>query len=384
MSDPTEEAPLHTRITVMQLLPALHSGGVERGTLEIAQALIEQGHRAVVVSNGGPMVAQLTQIGAEHITLPVGEKRLSTLAVIPKLRRLLKQYKIDVLHLRSRLPAWTGYLAWKSLPQAERPGLVTTVHGPYSVNRYSAIMTQGQRVIAVSNMIRDYIAENYPKVDMRRVEVIHRGVDPVAFPYGYKPDSDWRAQFFAEFPQTKGKRLLTLPGRLTRWKGGTTFIDLIEQLVCDYPDIHGVMVGGSDPRRAAFETELRERIAKRGLQEHITLTGTRTDLKEIMAISTLVFSLANEPEAFGRTTLESLSLGVPVVGFDHGGVGEQLDAIFPQGKVPVNNTIQLRSITAALLDHPEAPKQHHPFTLQYMTRRTLAVYQQVINGLREK
>ncbi|OYV42936.1 MAG: glycosyl transferase, partial [Halothiobacillus sp. 20-53-49] len=121
-------------MTVMQLLPALESGGVERGTIEIAAALIAAGHRAIVVSGGGRMVAELEALGALHITLPIGKKSLTSLKYIPILRQLMLTHQVDILHLRSRLPAWLGYLAWKKLDARTRPRLVTTVHGPYTPN----------------------------------------------------------------------------------------------------------------------------------------------------------------------------------------------------------------------------------------------------------
>ena len=151
------------RMTVLQMLPALESGGVERGTVEIAAALVRAGHRALVMSAGGRLVPELEALGAEHIPLPVGRKSLLTFRHVSRVRRLLRERGVDVLHLRSRLPAWVGWLAWRGLPAVERPRLVTTVHGFYTVGRYSSVMTRGERVIAVSESVRDYILENYPQ-----------------------------------------------------------------------------------------------------------------------------------------------------------------------------------------------------------------------------
>ena len=164
------------RLTVVQLLPALESGGVERGTLEVGKALVDSGHRSIVVSSGGRLVEQLVANGSVHVTMPLGKKSLFTLLQVGRLRRFLREEQVDILHARSRMPAWIGWLAWRGMPVAQRPHFVTTVHGLYSVNAYSRIMTRGERVIAVSDTARRYILDNYPDVDPRRVVTIHRGV----------------------------------------------------------------------------------------------------------------------------------------------------------------------------------------------------------------
>ena len=146
---------------VMQLLPELNSGGVERGTLEIARALVSQGHQSLVVSNGGRLVAQLEAEGSTHLTLPVHKKSLSSLWQIRPLRRLIMQYQPDIVHVRSRVPAWLTHFALRGIPASQRPHLISTVHGFYSVNRYSEIMTQAEKVIAVSDSVVQYITEHY-------------------------------------------------------------------------------------------------------------------------------------------------------------------------------------------------------------------------------
>src|SRR5512139_2168841 len=161
------------KLTVLQLLPALESGGVERGTLEVAHALIQHGHRALVISAGGRQVAPLVASGAEHVAWPIGKKSLKTLLLVGRLRRFLLEQKVDILHARSRVPAWIAYLAWRGMDPATRPRFVTTVHGMYSVNRYSRIMTRGEVVIAVSETVRDYILHNYPDTQPARSRVSH-------------------------------------------------------------------------------------------------------------------------------------------------------------------------------------------------------------------
>jgi len=137
-------------LTVIQVLPALNGGGVEKGTLEIGHHLSKNSHRSIVVSAGGRLVDHLTQEGSQHICADIGAKKLSTLKYILWFRQLLTDIQPDIIHLRSRLPAWICYMAWKSLPASQRPHFVTTFHGQHSVNRYSKIMACGERVITVS------------------------------------------------------------------------------------------------------------------------------------------------------------------------------------------------------------------------------------------
>src|SRR3990172_1594290 len=159
-------------LTVVQVLPALESGGVERGTVEVARELSRRGHRARVVWGGGGRGAEWGAAGPRHITWAIGKKTPLTLHYVRPLRQLLASERVDVLHARSRLPAWIAYLAWRRMDPLRRPRFVTTVHGPYTVNRYSRIMTRGERVIAISSWIRDYILSHYPEVDASRITVI--------------------------------------------------------------------------------------------------------------------------------------------------------------------------------------------------------------------
>jgi len=373
-SQPTK----HLSLTVMQLLPALESGGVERGTIEIAAALIAAGHKAIVVSGGGRMVAELEALGAEHITLPIGKKSFGSLRYIPVLRRLMQEKQVDIVHLRSRLPAWLGYLAWKKLDPATRPRLVTTVHGPYTPNFYSAVMLKGERIIAVSDMIVAYIRQHYPWVDPEQVTRIYRGVDPVAFSPEYQPEPAWLARWQAEFPQTVGKWIITLPGRITRWKGQLDLLDIVERLKAENIPVHALIVGGAHPRKQQFWQEIESEIARRSLLDDVTLVGQRSDLKEIMAISDVVLSLSTKPEAFGRVSLEALSLGRPVLGYAHGGVGEQLAAMYPVGAIALDDT-NAAVVTLSTWYRDGAPKvpSERPFTLAAMQEQTLALYREL-------
>lgn len=361
-------------LCVAQILPALEEGGVERGTLEIAGALVKHGHRALVISAGGRMVNALSRLGAEHVQLPVGAKSPLTLRFVPKLRRLLMEKQVNILHARSRLPAWIAYLAWRGMPVASRPRFVTTVHGLYSVNAYSAVMTRGERVIAVSEAVRRYLQDNYPKLDPGKIEVIHRGVDDARFYSGYKPSADWTARFEADFPQVKDRFIVTLAGRLSRLKGHEDFLELIATLMGRGVPVHGLVVGGDQGRRR-YAVEIKAAAEESRLP--VTFTGSRDDLRDIFAVSGVVMSLSRKPESFGRTVNEALALGVPVVGYDHGGVGEILSAMFPQGAVPTGNVRAAADAIEHIQKKGLRVERPNAFPLSRMLERTIRLYETI-------
>ena len=363
------------RLSVAQLLPALNGGGVERGTLEVARELVRCGHRSVAISSGGRLVPELVSEGSEHLAWPLGVKSPLVLRWVWPLRRWLREQHIDILHARSRLPAWVGWLAWQGMDPATRPRFVTTVHGLYSVSRYSAIMNRGERVIAVSETVRDYLRRHDPGLPAERIQVIQRGVDPAAFPYGYPPSAAWLTDWHRQYPQLCAAPVLTLPGRLSRLKGHEDFIELIARLRGHDLPVRGLIVGGVEPRRQRYADQLREKVRSHGLEEAILFTGHRSDMREIYAVSTLVLSLSAQPESFGRTVLEALSLGTPVVGYAHGGVGEILARIYPAGLTPFGNLDALTAKVMALLANAPPVPPEPVFPLQRMLDETLALYE---------
>jgi glycosyltransferase involved in cell wall biosynthesis len=361
--------------TVLQILPELDCGGVERGTLEVAAELVRRGHRSIVVSGAGQMVPQLILEGSEHIDLPVGKKSvLSAIKLIPKLRQLFKDQRIDIIHARSRLPAWLAYLAWKKLDPDNRPGFVTTVHGPYTVNRYSKIMVSGERVIAISEYIKNYILENYPDIDENKIEIIHRGISKEKFPYGYKPSEKWLKNWNNKYPLLANKFIITLPGRVTRWKGHNDFIDIITHSLNEGLNVHGLIAGGTDRGKEKYLNELKSIINSKGMENHFTFLGQRNDMKEIMSVSNIVLSLAMIPEAFGRTALEALSLGTPVIAYSHGGAAEVLGEMFPEGKAKPHCTDEVNSIINKFYKTTPKVEHQNAFALSAMLDKTIAIY----------
>lgn len=359
---------------VVQVLPALASGGVEQGTLEIAAALVAAGHESVVVSAGGRMVAALEKAGSRHVRWNIGRKHPATLLRVGAFRRWLAREGPAILHARSRLPAWVAWLAWRGMPLQARPRFVTTVHGLYSVNAYSAVMTRGERVIAVSDTARDYVRRNYPHVDETRLRTVYRGVAPERFHRGFQPSTAWTEAWRRERPQLAGKALVTLPGRLTRLKGHHDFLHIMRAVAKNHPAAVGLVVGGADAKHRAYEAELKAHGAE------LVFLGHRDDLREIMAVSAAVVSLSTHPESFGRTVLEALSLGTPVVGYAHGGVGEVLAQVFPPGRVAPGDQIAAASALGRVLGDPaeaRAAVPAHEFTVARMCTETLALYEEL-------
>lgn len=365
------------RLTVVQMLPAMEAGGVERGTIEVSEALVKAGHRAIVISGGGKLVSRLKGRGAEHLEWPVGQKSLWTFRWVKRLRRWLESERPDIVHARSRLPAWIAWRAWRRMDPATRPRFVTTLHGLHSVSRYSAVMTRGERVICVSEAAREYALANYSGTDPERLVVIPRGVDRRVYPYRYSPTADWLTRWLRDMPMLETRRVLTLAGRINRRKGFEAHIDLVAALAGDGMDVHGLAVGPVSADREKYLKELERRVRSKGIEGRYTFIGARDDLREVFAMSDLVLSLSVKPEAFGRTVTEALSLGRPVVGWDHGGVGEQLQAIYPAGAVPPGDMEALVDTTRRLLQSPAPVPSNQPYTLERMLEATLSLYEEL-------
>ena len=372
---------LNRKISVLQVLPDLNSGGVERGTLEVNKYLVKNGCRSIVISNGGRMVDELISDKGEHYKLAVGKKTPLTLFTIFKLIKFIKINKIDIVHARSRLPGWVSYLALRFITKNIRPAFITTFHGAYSVNIYSSIMAKGDGVIVVSKTIKQYVLRNY-KVDEKKLFLNYRGVSKKEFYSTYQVSKNWLKKWFQEFPQTKNKIILTLPGRITRIKGQDHFIKIIKKIVNKCPNIHGLIIG-EEKNKEKYMSELKAQVRGLGLEKKITFVGHRNDIKEIMSISRLVYSLTKVPEAFGRVSLESLSLGVPVIGYSHGGVKEQLSQLLPQGLVNVENIDEAAKLTLKWISNPPVIKRNNFFTLEKMLENTLQIYKKMAQEKKE-
>ncbi|MEG0722612.1 MAG: glycosyltransferase family 4 protein [Akkermansia sp.] len=364
---------------VIHLLPSLQSGGVEQVVLELSHHFTEQGIDNIVISEGGRLASQLKQEGSRHINLPIGKKKPGTLRHILSLRRIILEERPDILHLHSRMPAWIGYLAWKTLAKKDRPGLVSSVHGFYSVNAYSAIMCKGQRVIAVSECIKEYINNKYPKTPDDIIRVIPNAINPVHHYVGFIPQPEWTRGWMLSNPELMGKFTLCLPGRITRLKGQLDLIPILKILLERNIPAHAVIVGEAKKGKESYEQEVRDAFTNAGLGEHVSWIGHRSDLREVQASCSITLSLTQVPESFGKTTLEALALGKPVAGYDHGGVKEQLQAFLPEGLIPVGDTKSMATLLEQWYYYPPIVLQEipPPYRMSDMINAHLNTYREL-------
>ncbi len=367
---------------VVQALVSLDIGGSELVAVETTEHLCASGHQVTVLAATGPLAGRTSSAGASLLEWPVGRKRLSTLRYVKQLRTWLLQNQPDIIHAHSRMPAWVCYLALRKLPANQRPVLITSVHGQYSVNRYSAIMARGDQVVTVSNHIHDYTLKNYLPADSQKLHTIYGGINHADFPFGHQPDEAWWRKTLEEFPQLANKRLLLLPGRLSRYKGHAVFIGLLARLQAEYPDLHGIILGRARPG-SRYIKELEKLTTRNNLADKLTFTGTRTDIRDWMAASSQVFNLCSDPpEAFGRTVPEALSLGVPVIAWNHGGVAEILHELFPEGAVTPNDQLALAQKARTFLQDKPAVRQNDAFSLQTSMDQTMGLYRAVLTPAR--
>jgi glycosyltransferase involved in cell wall biosynthesis len=365
---------------IVQALVSLNIGGSELVATELAEYLVPRGHQVTMVAAAGPLSPRVEASGASHLDWPIGKKSITTLAYIRRLRGWFAEQRPDIVHLHSRWPAWICWRAIAGLPAAQRPAFITTMHGHYSVSPYSAVMARGARVIAVSEHIRNYTMAHYPDADPASIVTIHGGASRAEFPYGYQPRPGWRESVNGAFPELEGKRWLLLPGRVTRWKGHSDFLRLLAALAADHPDVHGIFVGGCR-EGSSYQRELQAQARSSGVGDKLTFTGNRLDIRDWMAASDLVFNLSSDPpEAFGRTVLESLCLGRPLLGWQHGGAAEIMAAMFPQGAVEPGNMTALEAKARDFLADPPQVAASNAFSLEGSMQAHLDLYQSVLRA----
>lgn len=364
---------------VMHLLPSLSSGGVEQVVLELCQGMREHGVESVVVSGGGPMVEAVEATGARHYTRPIGKKNPATLWQVWKLVQLLRTERPDILHMHSRVPAWVGYLACKWLRPEERPVVLTTFHGYYSVNRYSAIMTCGEKIIAVSRFTKQHILDRYPDTPAEKIRVIDNTIDLTEHHPDYRPSAEWLERWHREHPELEGKFVICLPSRITRWKGGEHLVPILSGLRAKGIPAHAIIPGEAKKGKEAFLLELKTKFAQAGLSDCVTWLGLRRDVREIFCVSDAVLSLSLKPETFGKVSLEALALGRPVAGYDHGGVGEQLEQYLPEGRVKVGDTAAMVELLASWFRTPPhlLKPVGSPYRREDMINAHFSLYQEV-------
>lgn len=359
---------------IVQLLPELNEGGVERGTIDLSRELVAAGHESIVISNGGKLVAQLESDGGKHIAHDVcGKNPFSAYRRMRKLRTIFQEIQPDIIHARSRVPAWLAYWANQTL----HIPLVTTVHGFNSVSLYSHIMTMGDRVICVSGAIKTYIQKHYHTAD-DKIVVIPRGIDLGKF----NPDRI-DTTFVKTFRQQNGLAnniVISTVGRITQLKDIETFIRAIALLKVEIPNIRALIVGGVREDKGDYFETLQSLVRELGLSDEVIFTGSQSNVAEIYALSDVVVSTSKKPESFGRSVAEAIAMNTPVIATNHGGV---LD-IIREGEngyfVSIGDPKELSSaiMRARFLQFNGYGYIKHSFSLDQMVEKTMTVYKSIV------
>lgn len=383
--DIIDQRPQETRPpAVLQVIPSLVSGGVERGTVEVAGALVAAGWKAYVASEGGPMERELARAGVEHITLPLASKNPLTIRRNAKaLVEIIRRNKIDIVHARSRAPAWSAWAA----ARATDCHFVTTFHNAYGLglpikHYYNSIMARGERVIAISDFVAEHAAQIYG-VGADRLRIIPRGVDLSTFD-PLQVSAARIADLARQWRLPDGVAIVMLPGRLTRWKGGLDFVAAIATL--GRRDICCVMVGAA--QRRGFRRELDAAIERQGLGEIFRIVEDCGDMPAAYMLADVVVSASTEPEGFGRIIVEAQAMGRPVVATDHGGARETVIPGVTGWLVPARDLAALAQGIAGALSLTPAERARLAqgaiahvaghFTRQQMCAKTIAVYEELL------
>jgi glycosyltransferase involved in cell wall biosynthesis len=374
---------------VLQVLPALDEGGAERGTVDLARYLIGHGWRALIASSGGAAQSELEAIGARCIRLPLHSKNPFTIRTnIRRLQRLIREHRVELVHARSRAPAWSAYYAARRC----KVPFLTTFHGVYLGSeglfkrRYNAIMARGERVIAISDYVAEHIRSRY-QVPPERLRMIPRGVDTAAFdPAAISEER--RAALAERWNLEPGTKVLMLPGRVVRRKGHTLLLRAHERLprrnfVCL---MVGDVEGGS-----TYPGEVEGLIGAMDLRDVVRMVGACEDMPAAFALADVVVVPSTlAPEPFGRVAVEAQAMGKPVVVTDIGGLGETLMPAATGWLVPSDDIDELARALRLALAMPEDARKRlanrarrfvlRNFTLEQMGRSTLAVYRELLEG----
>jgi glycosyltransferase involved in cell wall biosynthesis len=369
---------------ILQVLPELRSGGVERGTIEIARAIVQAGGKSLVASSGGPMVTQLQKVGAEHITLPLASKNPITIWLNSlRLARIIRKYNVDIIHARSRAPAWSAWFA------AQKTGchFITTFHGTYGLKnkykkQYNSIMTRGERVIAISHFIANHILENY-EIAPQKLRIIHRGVDLSLFnpnrhstQHMIELSKEWRLP--EEYP------LILFPGRFARWKGQEVFIKALARL--PHRNFFAVLLG-DDKGHENYRQEIEQLIVDLGLSGHVRIANHTHYITEAYMLSKLVVATSVQPEAFGRVVLEAQAMGKPVITTNHGGPQETVIDKETGLLIEPNDVDALATAINDVLSMPQDLQEQverdsianaQLFSLEKMCEQTIRVYLELL------
>lgn len=376
--------PLHG-ITVLQVLPELLTGGVERGTVDVASAIVRAGGRALVASLGGPMVREVERAGAEHFELDLKSKNpLKIRRNAAVLEEFARREGISLIHARSRAPAWSAFMACRKL---QRP-FVTTYHAPYNAKSapkrwYNSVMARGDRVIAISNFVAGHLmAEHHTPAE--RIRIVHRGIDPERFNLE-AVSAERTIQLAQAWRVPEDRPVILMPGRLTRWKGQTVLLEALAQMPAPRP--LAILVG-SDQGRTSFRAELETMIERNGLTGDVLLADHCDDMPAAYKLSDVVVHASTDPEGFGRVIAEAGAMGRPVIATN---IGAPPEIVLPGETGWLVPPGDAAALAAQLIEAVTLPAHHRTimaaratahvrarFTVGTMTASTLMVYRDVL------
>jgi len=358
---------------ILQILPELNVGGVETGTIDFARYLKEKGIYNVIVSRGGELVSQLEEMGVKHYGLPVHKKSPFTfLRCIRALRDIILQEKIDVVHARSRVPAWIAYFACRRTDAA----FITTCHGYYSLHFFSRVMGWPKRVIVPSDIIGRHMTHNF-RVPAENIRCVPRGVD--------------LSRFALHRREVQGQSHYTIVniGRLTPLKGHVFFLRAMAKVVRNLPYVRIWIIGEASPKRRSYRHDLEMLVKQLGLTDHVTFMGNRQDVPQLLSEADVLVMGSIKPESFGRVIIEAQAAGVPVVATNVGGFAEIIDhektglLVAPRDSDDMAHAVvrvlNERKFARQLAQNAEK-KVHDEFTVATMSQRTLEVYDELLKS----
>jgi len=370
-------------MNILQILPELNTGGVETGTIDLASVLVKQGHKIIVVSNGGVLIERLKQMGAVHYKLPVHSKSiLSVFKCAKALADIIKQEQIQVVHARSRVPAIIAAIAVRRISSANLydhlPVLITTCHGYYSRHIFSRPMGWGRFVIVSSNIIARHMIEDF-KVPFERIKFIPRGVDLSKF------------NFISPSDKKDSIHTIAIIGRITPIKGHQFFIKAVAKAIKIMPKVKILIIGDTPAGKERYKDELKASARELGILDAIEFLGSRQDVPQIMSkIDLLVFSSVG-PEAFGRVIIEAQASGVPVIATKVGGVTDIITDRKNGILVAPYNVTQLADAIIEVLKNGKLADElaknaiegvRQKFTLTAMAQKTMNAYQEAVDAAR--
>ena len=299
---------------VLQLVPAMEQGGVERGVVEMNRVFVAAGWQNVVVSVGGRLADDVVAAGGRHVGLDVKSKNPLTYFIrAARLRRLLEKERPDVVCAHSRVPAWLFIWANRRLHLP----WISFAHGANSISRYSRIMACGDLVVTPSRYIADYLKSAYG-LEEEKIRVIPRAIDRDKFDPAHL-DGAFVAEKKSEWG-LDGRYVVMGLGRITQLKGYDTLIRATALAAKDIPNIRTVIVGEAEALRKDVERDLHALVAELGLEDRVVFAGNQSKVAECLSLANVVVSAnTRKPEAFGRSMAEALAMNRPVVAAAFGG-----------------------------------------------------------------